>query len=237
MARIATVTGAWNRPAITRLVMHNMNSLDSEHELVHHIALSPEDEHFKEHLSSANLYEYHTVVVPNRPLIEKFNAAVQLAKKSDPDAIFLYGSDDIVTADFISQMYEALKDVDYVYPSLIHFYHVPSGVLISRHLPQTGIRMFTRRAVDEMNWVLFTGGPGAMALDSALDKVVEEALIEKSGDLTGDAVIVDLKDGVTHRIEFRKSQYNAKGDDVEAIPFFLRHFPDTADEIMALQKV
>ena len=120
---------------------------------------------------------WHVVRAVNKPLWRKWDAALQLAKSLDPDAILAMGSDDVMSEKTFTQIendiedypflafediyiYDLYRDKMYYWPG----YHAFVKFQHRRGEPAGAGRVFRRDLLDECNWGIWRG-----AVDRGLD--------------------------------------------------------------------
>lgn len=222
---IALITTTWGRPDLTELFFRYHQSMRTGHlSVVRFAAISPEDPACSRLVASASAHGFQPVMVPNEPLAEKHNTVLRAAKSCNPDAVLTVGSDDFFGLRFLRMSASALKSADACSPSVIHFYDIPSHRVIRRPLPGTGIRMFSRAAVDRMEWRLWEAHDKAKAMDSAMDARIGGRLTTAQIDHPW-APVLDIKDGRTHRVSFLQYEYNKPGGELDPDTFLRRAFP------------
>lgn len=227
MPRVAIITTCWRRPILTSVVMwYYRNLVVKGFDIGLFAGVSPEDEFFEQNKESAESCGFDTVVVPNRPLADKHNAVLQSAILFKPHAILTIGSDDLVTPEFIAEAFSVIGPDTYATPEVVYFLDLESSELIGRPLCQNGIRMFSRRSVEDLCWNLWDAHEQSMAMDAALDRGTHEQLKAFPIPDHGPSVVLDIKDGTDHRVSFASYKNNLKGTTVMNVKSWMdQYFP------------
>ena len=125
--KIALITAVWKRHALTDLVLQRFKKIKeeiSENIDLELIAVGSEGEKSKK-LCEKNGFTY--TEQDNMPLNRKFNAASRLAKKTNPEAVYLMGSDDWITSEAVTN---SLKMIDEGHSAVglldLYFFDLPS---------------------------------------------------------------------------------------------------------------
>ena len=99
----------------------------------------------------------HYIEVPNYPISEKNNAMMLEAKKFDPDAVVILGSDDFICENVIKHYYKLIeKGENKVFGFTdLYFYGLQEDILSHYNVGQKSYgagRYFPRAVLDAMNW-------------------------------------------------------------------------------------
>lgn len=224
--RIALVTTAWGRPAIWAVVAGYYHRLKiASHDLTGYVAISPEDPSAGSlrYISSHN--HFHVVEAPNRPLSEKWQVVLQLAREQNPDCVLITGSDDLVGEGFFRRATDAIAaGAEIVTQEDAHFYHIMQRRLIHVQMPQNGTRLLSKAAIDKMQWRLWEKHDKALAMDRSMDNRIGGKLVMYRLPPHKSSVILDLKGGGTTRVPFEKYERNLQSTLEDPMEFFASHF-------------
>jgi hypothetical protein len=151
--KLCIVTCQWRRPNLTKIISEYYAKQFPDITLI--AVRSPADQ--QTDVDGWN-YEYF----PNSPLSQKFNAGFNLAKRYNPDAVILIGSDDLISPElvkFYQENYSA--DADYILGLKdIYFYEIQSqqtlyfkGLIGMYENWSLGCgRIFSRKVLEQCNW-------------------------------------------------------------------------------------
>lgn len=135
--------------------------------------------------------------VANRPLGEKWNSIIRKSRQTNPDAVMIVGSDDLVSENWVAHVCELVASgVDLVGAHEFYMADGGSGQLRRLRLRTGAGRTFSRKLLDMMEWQLWTDD-----IDDGLDSDFDRNLMEcgytfnehTEHDL-GDYLILDIKD-------------------------------------------
>ena len=164
--KIVLITCVWQRPIITaafwRFVLH-LRDWWTPHEL--HVIAAGSDEPDQETMARQADAEY--LNVPNRPLGRKFNATLQAARRHQPDAVLIMGSDDVFCETTAGAYLPFLTEAPYVGLKDMYFYHTVDGrfgywggyiTQRRRGEPAGGGRILPAAHLEHLDWQLWANG-------------------------------------------------------------------------------
>jgi len=126
--KIAAITTIYRRPLLTNIVLRHWAWLRDQlvFDLEIFTAVSPDDD---PNLGMLSVPSCVTLVeAPNDPLGRKWNTVARKAAGIDPDALLVFGSDDLVSAGYLNLVASLVEyGHDYVEPDSCHFYDAASG--------------------------------------------------------------------------------------------------------------
>ena len=172
MVRIAIITAVYQRPELTSIVlgwyMNLKLKLLKDNIDLGLFAVGSEGEISKK-MCVNNGFKY--IEAPNKPLNRKFNKAVELARKWNPDGVMLVGSDDVIDINLIKYYANKIKEkggIDSIYGAIdAYIFHVASDKLVCfegyRKMnpptrakePVGGGRFFGKNVLEKLNWNLW----------------------------------------------------------------------------------
>lgn len=163
--RLAVISPIWRRKRLTRLMLGLQAQVKVPGvELVFCAAQSPEDPDYPHVIDG-----WHMVDVPNLPRGRKENAALQLARTFNPDAVVHTSSDDYLNARYFEYAAERIKEgYDLVKIESCFFYSTRRQELIYMH-SLDGIGLGTcvsRRILDRLEWQLWE--PDVYKVDASM---------------------------------------------------------------------
>jgi len=153
--KFCPIIALWRRPQVTRLALEQLiQANDLGHEILPVLCTSEDDPADWSHLNLPCASVQH-----NR-IVDKFHAALQLAREQNPDAVLLTGSDNIFATDLWSRWHDYLKrGAHAISLKTIYFWWTKSKTLTRlqrRALPIIGVGMvFSRQLLDSINWNLW----------------------------------------------------------------------------------
>lgn len=163
--RIGIALPLWGRPRITGIVLDYYAALQVPGvELVLVAMTSPEDPN-----PPARHPAWEYVEAPNSPLSDKWNAGVR-SLKDRVDGLLVLGSDDLITAGYITQASKLLHHFDFVYGSASHFLDSVTGRMCRVRVRRLGAgRTLGRELLEKLDWAPWPEGV-ERGCDGAMDR-------------------------------------------------------------------
>lgn len=198
---ITFITAVWQRPEICKLFNYRFKELKKDFDVS--LVVAGSEKHSKNYIPSQDIY----VQVPNKPLIDKWNAATKAASTLNPDYLMLLGSDDLIGNSLIYKYHEPMsKGIDYIYLLDFYFYDVVSkkalywgGYNADRnrgHALGAG-RCFSKSLMNKVGWAPWAENYNYdHLLDQALDQKLQGIDYTKQGFKIGNAFGIDIKSPV-----------------------------------------
>jgi hypothetical protein len=183
MIRLAIVTGVWKRPEIFAMFAAGVKSLQEHFKGRIEIICCVAGSEGQQSRGMVAVHEnFFYTEVPNQPLGQKMNAAVNLSNKLSPDYCLMIGSDDIIGISLMERYFELMqRGIDYVYLTDCFFFDTRTkrGLYwggYQRNFNRgkgAGIgRLISKRALDRIQWLCWPPGYDRI-LDTAFDKQME----------------------------------------------------------------
>lgn len=226
--KIGLLTAIWGRPRLTELVWSYYESMGLYQMMA---VTSPEDE---SHPFLRTGIEHSQ---PNNPLSNKWQGGLDaFYSMSDPDAVIIVGSDDLITPAWIDACRKLLEQgAEYIYMDGAFFYDAPTGRMVWGYTEQQGLgRCISRSLLDRMNWQLWPAGHDR-GLDGLMWQEVQKAhepRIAKVRNCNRHGYIgLDIKTG-ENLWDFDHIRDHTISFDVDAGKVLRTHFPSVADELL-----
>ena len=156
MTRLVALVPLWRRHELARIVLSRLHRQG-----IPVVCVGSEGE-TSERLARECGADY--IEADNSPLGGKFNAGLAHARRAEPDAVLVLGSDNLVTDEYLAALrrlvaaghdYIGLRD-GYVYEhEWDHLVHWPGYIGIREGEPLGSGRCFSRQLLDRLNWELW----------------------------------------------------------------------------------
>lgn len=181
MTRFVLLTAVWKRELLTKIVLgayERMRRTLSDEIEICLLAVGSEG---GESRALCERCGFGYVEHPNSPLSHKWNAGVQAAKRYDPDALVIVGSDDLVSVEMFRVYADKLREGFQFFGASDMYFFEPAGPRLGywggyEHTTmknRTGEpigcgRCFSRSVLDRTGWNLWPRQP---PLDRLLDRL------------------------------------------------------------------
>lgn len=105
-------------------------------------------------VKTAAAYNALPIFTPNRPVSRKWNAVTMACRLLDDlQGVIVVGSDDFMSEAYVRGLLSAGAYHDWVSTSVIHFYDLPTGRILSKHVARIGGgRWLSRAVLEEAEW-------------------------------------------------------------------------------------
>jgi len=142
-------------------------------------------------------HNIHHIIMPNRPVTNKFNAGMEYMGSLVMDYVIISGSDDIFSSDTIAKIIvEAEKGYDMIGLSTLYFYAadgIHKGKLCKLNYTNRALgvgKTISRRVLNQINWK-----PWTRERNWGMDVLVTMAIRQyvKTQKLLDDVFVVDVK--------------------------------------------
>lgn len=220
MNTIALITAMYKRPELTQFVFNYYKEMKSKLENFVNLELFVSG---SEGVKSRNLAEgngFNYIEIPNFPLTSKFNKVAQESKKSNPDAVLLIGSDDIISYDtfmfydgLINKGFDCFGFLDmYVFDLLSQKLYYWIGYTNKRKGESIGLgRLYSKKVMDKLSWNLWDKN-----FNQNLDGINKRLLsrnnikVETSSLKSSNSFVLDIKtkNNITHIKNYLKNDPN-----------------------------
>lgn len=200
---IIIVTPFYKREDVFKIFLKNLNKNQKEGINLHAILIGsnsiPNERELVE--SYGFEYQYHQ----NKPLSNKWNYGLSFLKKYDFKYLLVLGSDDIISSNLISRVYNELNSKNYEVGGIIdiYFYHLKENIGIywpgyakttNRFGEPLGAgRFYSKKLLEDLNYRLWKDG-----LNSSLDSNVYSKIRNKkmfTTKMLENEYLIDIKGG------------------------------------------
>ena len=222
MFRFVIVTCLWERPELTDIFLKYYNkmsaSISKKYE-IKLIAIGSEGNITKD---KSLINNFHYLEMPNKPLSHKWNAAIQLSRELNPDALVILGSDDLVSKNLFDFYYKKINDnytvigfkdmyiLDSKSKNIYKWNGYSKDIQPDRYGETTGMaRCLNRVALDALDFDIW----GKVRANSSLDRYMVKRLLSIGIDYNSNQI--KLINGIKYRWEH--TGYFMKDADVACI--------------------
>ena len=234
MTRFVLLTAVWKRPLLTKIVLQTYERMRQVLSGEIEICLLAVGSEGAESRALCEGCGFDYLEHPNSPLSHKWNAGVQAAKRYDPDALIIVGSDDLVSVEMFRIYADKLREgLHFFGVSDMYFFEPVSlrlgywgGYEYTTMKNRTGEpigcgRCFGRSVLDRTGWNLWPREP---RLDSLLDRLALNYVKVhgfrptswKLGEIGAKAVDIKLGTNIT---PFDGIDYQKKCDGEQALEY------------------
>jgi len=179
--KLAIITALWGRHRISEACLSYMATVNPPDTEVIRLAVGSEGAVSRAIAEGAG---YHYLERRNRPLGRKWNAVSVAAKKYNPDALMVIGSDDVVNVQYVSAALKIIQqeEVDYTCIPQGYMYDWTTGrtIFLKARVVIGSGRMFSRRLCEKLNWRLWKDG-SEDRMDASCDMRIREKYPESDG--------------------------------------------------------
>lgn len=158
MTNLLIYLAVWKRPSITELCFMGIQRMKAHPDYNIQALAVISEESF---IPMCEQYGINLVMYKNDPLGEKKNYGLQKAKDFDFDYLMEIGSDDLVLNELLTDYQKYIGKYDVFGITDAAYVNSESGEcrrLISRHSTYGAGRMISRKALEAMNWKLWSDG-------------------------------------------------------------------------------
>lgn len=204
--KVAIISAAWQRPNVLDIFLRELKVLINsfpEIEFKVFISVSESESRSKVHLAG-----FEHINAPNNPLGAKFNAAVAVAKKWEPQYYLCLGSDDIIPPEVFAEYLR--HEVDVVGLKDFYFYNICTGEAI--YWPgYVGSRQGETCGAGRFLSAKFVERCGKLWKDS-FNKGLDRGLHNKILRLSGSTKVLSLKDLGMYAVDVKSETNITKFD-------------------------